>query len=52
MVALYAPWYSFVRIHKTLRVTPAMAGGVIGTLWSLEDIMRIEDEWEGSQREN
>ncbi len=28
MVALYALWYNFVRIHKTLRVTPAMAAGI------------------------
>ncbi len=27
MVALYALWYNFVRIHKTLRTSPAMAGG-------------------------
>jgi hypothetical protein len=26
MVALYALWYDFVRIHKTLRTSPAMAG--------------------------
>ncbi len=25
MVALYALWYNFVRVHKTLRTTPAMA---------------------------
>jgi len=25
MVAIYAVWYNFLRIHKTLRVTPAMA---------------------------
>ena len=28
MVALYALWYNFVRIHKTLRVSPAMAAGI------------------------
>ena len=28
MVALYALWYNFVRIHKTLRMTPAMAAGI------------------------
>lgn len=28
MVALYAVWYNFIRIHKTLRVTPAMEAGV------------------------
>jgi hypothetical protein len=27
MVALYTVWHNFVRIHKTLRVTPAMAAG-------------------------
>jgi IS1 family transposase len=38
--------YNFVRIHQTLRVTPAMAAGVTDTLWSLEDMLRIVDEWE------
>ena len=28
MVALYALWYNFVRIHKTLKVTPAIAAGI------------------------
>jgi hypothetical protein len=29
-----------------------MAAGVISTLWSLEDIVRIADEWEANQRQN
>jgi hypothetical protein len=33
MVALYALWYNFVRSHKTLRVTPAMAAGIADRLW-------------------
>src|SRR5258708_21994916 len=41
MVALYAAWYNFVRIHKTLRVTPAMQAGGTDRLWSLEDIVGI-----------
>jgi IS1 family transposase len=45
MVALYALWYNFVRIHQTLRVTPAMEAGVTARLWSLEDMVRIVDEW-------
>jgi len=49
MVAFYAAWYNFVRIHKTLRVTPAIEAGVTDRLWSLEDIVQIVDEWE---REN
>ena len=39
MVALYAVWYNFVRIHKTLRVTPAMEAGVTDRLWSLADVI-------------
>jgi hypothetical protein len=43
MLALYFAFYNFVRIHKTLRVTPAMAAGVVDTLWTMEDIAeRIE----------
>jgi IS1 family transposase len=38
MVALYAVWYNWVRIHKTLRVTPAMAAGLTDKLMSFEDI--------------
>lgn len=32
--------YNFARIHKTLRVTPAMAAG-IANVWSLEDIVGL-----------
>ena len=38
-LALYFAFYNFCRIHKTLRVTPAMAAGVTDRLWSLEDIV-------------
>ncbi|MBV9997197.1 MAG: IS1 family transposase [Caulobacteraceae bacterium] len=42
-LALYFAFYNFVRIHKTLKVTPAMAAGVSQTLWTMEDIAeRIE----------
>jgi len=42
-LALYCAFYNVVRIHKTLRVTPAMAAGVTDTLWTMEDIAeRIE----------
>ena len=42
-LALYFMFYNFVRIHKTLKVTPAMAAGVSQTLWTMEDIAeRIE----------
>ena len=44
MVALYTVWYNFIRIHKTLRVTPAMAAGLSETLWDMDDLVRIMDE--------
>jgi len=40
-VALHFMYYNFVRIHKTLKVTPAMEANVTGRLWSVEDIVRL-----------
>lgn len=42
-LALYFVWYNFVRIHKTLRVTPAMAAGVTDRLWEMKDIVALID---------
>ena len=44
MVALYTVWYNFIRIHKSLRVTPAMEAGLSKTVWDMEDLVRIMDE--------
>jgi hypothetical protein len=41
MVALYTVWYNFVRMHKTLRCSPAMAAGLSKTLWGMEDVVRL-----------
>jgi len=46
MVALYALWYNFVRVHKTLRMSPAMAAGIETRLWSMEDIVRLVERRE------
>ncbi|MBI3935838.1 MAG: IS1 family transposase [Betaproteobacteria bacterium] len=40
-LALYFMHYNFARIHKTLRVTPAMEAGVADHVWSLEEIARL-----------
>ncbi|MGA2737549.1 MAG: DDE-type integrase/transposase/recombinase [Bryobacteraceae bacterium] len=40
-VALHFMHYNFVRIHQSLRVTPAMAAGVTGRLWSMEDVAAL-----------
>jgi len=41
-VAIHFMWYNFGRIHKTLRVTPAMAAGVTDHVWSLEEIAELD----------
>ena len=43
MAALYALWYNFVRIHKTLRTSPTMAAGIEKRLWSTEDVVALID---------
>ncbi len=40
-LALYFMHYNFGRVHKTLRVTPAMEAGVADHVWSLEEIVRL-----------
>ena len=42
-LAIYFVFYNFVRIHKTLRVTPAMAAGVTDRLLNMEDIAELVD---------
>jgi hypothetical protein len=49
-LAIYFMHYNFVRIHQTLRITPAMAAGVSKTLWSMEDVVRIVDQWEAGAK--
>jgi hypothetical protein len=38
--------YNFVRIHQSLRVTPAIAAGVTQKLWSLTDMAQVIEDWE------
>jgi hypothetical protein len=35
--------YNFARIHKTLRITPAMAAGISNHVWSTEEIIGLLD---------
>ena len=46
-VALFAMYYNFVRIHKTLKVTPAMAAGVTSQLWEIGNVVDVLEAWEG-----
>ncbi len=45
-VALHMMYYNFVRVHKTLRVTPAMEAGVADRLWDIADIAMLVEEAE------
>jgi hypothetical protein len=38
-VALHFAYYNFVRLHKTLRMTPAMAGGVTNRIGTVQDLI-------------
>ena len=48
-MALHFLYYNFVRIHKTLKVTPAMAAGVTDRLWEVADMVGVLEAWEASQ---
>jgi hypothetical protein len=47
-VALHMMYYNFVRIHQTVRMTPATAGGVTRRLWEMSDIVDLLEAWEAS----
>jgi hypothetical protein len=38
-VALHFAHYNLVRIHQTIRCTPAMAAGVTSTVWSMDELL-------------
>ena len=46
-VALNYFAYNFIKIHRTLRMTPAMAAGVTDRLWDVADLLAL---WEQYQR--
>jgi hypothetical protein len=43
-ISLHFMYYNFVRIHQTLRVTPAMAAGVTDRVWDVADILKLLEE--------
>lgn len=50
-VALHFMYYNFIKIHGTLRVTPAMAAGVTDQLWETTDVVRLVEEKEAADFE-
>ena len=47
-LAIYFMHYNFVRIHQTLRCTPAIEVGVTDKLWSLDDMAALVEASEES----
>jgi IS1 family transposase len=45
-VALHFMYYNFCKIHKTLKMTPAMRAGVTEKLWDVVDMVRMIEGWE------
>jgi hypothetical protein len=45
-VAIHYMHYNFCRIHKTLRVTPAMEAGLADHVWSIEELIGLLDQKE------
>ena len=50
-MALHFLYYNFVRIHKTLRPTPAMAAGVADRLWEMSDLVGMLEAFEARDDE-
>jgi len=46
-VAIHFMYYNFVRIHRSIRITPAMAAGITDKLWDLEDIIIMNNNYRG-----
>ena len=49
MVALYTCWYNWMKVHKTLRVTPAMAAGLADRVFDMVDLVALIEQAEAPQ---
>ena len=47
--ALYFVFYNWTRIHKSLRVTPAMAAGLTDRIWDMADVVKPVDDYEAEK---
>lgn len=45
-MALHFLYYNFVRVHKTLRTSLAMAAGITKRLWEMSDVVDVLEAWE------
>jgi IS1 family transposase len=49
-ISLYFMFYNYCKIHKSLRITPAMAAGITDHIWELTDIVNLIPEPEPKKR--
>jgi IS1 family transposase len=49
-LAIYFYWYNFCKIHKTLRMTPAMAAGVVDRVMDMGDLVRLIEQLESAPK--
>ena len=48
-ISLHFMYYNLVRIHQTLKITPAMAAGVTDRLWEIADIVKLLEDYRREQ---
>src|SRR5689334_19766730 len=46
MVALYSVWYNWIKVHKSLRVTPAMQAGLADRVFDMTDLVELIEQSE------
>jgi len=49
-VSLHSMFYNFVRMHQTLKMSPAMAAGVTDRLWEMSDLVAMLEAWETKEK--
>jgi len=40
-LALHFMYYNFCKVHKTVKMTPAMAAGVTDHVWALDEVVAL-----------
>jgi hypothetical protein len=51
MMAIYFMHYNLVRIHQTLKMTPAMAANVTPKLWEMSEMVKVLEDWEVAEHD-
>jgi hypothetical protein len=49
-IAIWFMYYNFVRVHSTLRVTPAMEAGLADHVWDIEELVKLLPEPKPTKR--